>query len=142
MSYNSFVSLAAASTVESRDLGNVAAHSLIPLTLELAASLKLLADSGRTSRLSLDGVGVFCRTMGACFVLRRPRCDSVGGFKSSKLSNDDEEEGAIASIGALRVCVAAHSFKSVMDADAASLSDDTVSTIGRLLVGGKQYFCL
>jgi hypothetical protein len=80
--------------------------------------------------------------MGTSFVLRRPGRDSVGGFESSKLSNDDEEENVVASIGTLRVCVAAHSFKSVMDADAASLSDDTVSTIGRLLVGGKQYFCL
>jgi hypothetical protein len=109
------------------------------LSIELAASLKLLADSSKTSRLLLDGV--VCKTMGTSFVLRRPRRDSVGGFESSKLSND-EEENVVATIGTLRVCVAAHSFKSVLDADAASLSDDTVSTIGRLLVGGKQYFCL
>jgi hypothetical protein len=70
-------------------------------------------------------------------VLRRPRCDSAEGFESNKLSNDDDEENAVASIGALRVYVAAHSFKSVMDADAASFSDDTVSTIVRSLVGGK-----
>jgi hypothetical protein len=65
ISYNSFVSLTAASTVDSRDLGNVAAHSLIPFIVELAASLKLLADSSRTSLLLLDGV--VCRTMGTCF---------------------------------------------------------------------------
>ena len=57
-SYNCFDSLAAASTVESRDLGNVAAHSLIPFIVELAASLKLLTDSSRASRLLLDGVVV------------------------------------------------------------------------------------